>query len=46
MTKLFALVLWWLIFSFICENINPLEWHVAAKIIFVIIGILITGRDD
>jgi hypothetical protein len=46
MIKILSVFIWYLIFSFIFNGLDLLEWHMFGKIIFVIIVIVIVGDDD
>jgi hypothetical protein len=46
MIKVLTVFLWYLIFSFIFNKLDLLEWHMFGKIIFVIVVIVIVGDDD
>jgi hypothetical protein len=46
MIKILGVLFWYLIFSFIFNELDLLEWHMFGKIIFVIIVIIIVGDDD
>ena len=40
--------LWYIIFYFITSNVNPLEWNIATKLVYLGFGLITTSKleDD
>lgn len=47
MNILGGLVIWFLLFAFVCGEINPMLWGTGTKIFFIFIGfMLISSNED
>jgi hypothetical protein len=44
--NILILGLWYLIFCFVTEELNPMEWSTTAKVLAIIIGLVVVGIDD
>jgi hypothetical protein len=46
MRTLLVLLIWYAIFCFITNNVNPMLWNTFAKIFAVIIAFIVIADDD